>query len=161
MSSKESIIDPEAFQPPRLRIKKVHPDARTPSLGSEDAAGLDLCTVDSVDIPAGKRALLKTGLSMAIPPGLVGLIWPRSKLAAKHGLDVLAGVVDADYRGEVMISLLNTGDKTVELRKGDKVAQMILQPYLSWIPLDLVDTLPGTERGGDGINSNEMRLRSH
>jgi deoxyuridine 5'-triphosphate nucleotidohydrolase len=98
---------------------------------------------------------------MAIPPGLVGLIWPRSKLAAKHGLDVLAGVVDADYRGEVMISLLNTGDKTVELRKGDKVAQMILQPYLSWIPLDLVDTLPGTERGGDGINSNEMRLRSH
>ena len=62
MSSKESIIDPEAFQPPRLRIKKVHPDARTPSLGSEDAAGLDLCTVDSVDIPAGKRALLKTGL---------------------------------------------------------------------------------------------------
>lgn len=141
-----------------LKIKKLADDAKLPQRGSPDAAGLDLFTIESVDIPAGERALLKTGIAMAIPRGMVGLIWPRSKLAAKKGIDVLAGVIDADYRGEVMISLLNTSSETVELRKGDKVAQMIIQPFVG-LHIASTDDLDETQRGSAGINSTEMRIR--
>ena len=89
---------------------------------------------------------------MAIPTGMVGLIWPRSKLAAKMGLDILAGVIDSDYRGEIMVSLLNTSDKIVELRKGDKCAQMIIQKHYSNLPLELADNLDDTSRGNAGIH---------
>tara|TARA_R110000851_G_scaffold85818_1_gene186417 strand:+ start:342 stop:785 length:444 start_codon:yes stop_codon:yes gene_type:complete len=141
-----------------IQIKKLDDEAITPALGSKDSAGLDLFTVESVDIPAGGRALLRTGIAIKIPSGMVGLIWPRSKLAAKKGVAVLAGVIDADYRGEVMISLLNTSDIVLELRKGDKVAQMIIQKHYSLLPIDIVTELDNTERGADGINSDEMRL---
>ena len=70
----------------------------------------------------------------------------------------MAGVIDADYRGEVMISLLNTSDAVLELRKGDKVAQMIVQKHYSLLPIEIVTELDDTERGADGINSDEMRL---
>jgi|TARA_R110000737_G_scaffold197010_1_gene217509 deoxyuridine 5'-triphosphate nucleotidohydrolase len=143
---------------PHLKIKKLHREAIIPCLGSKDSAGLDLFTLESVDIPSGSRALLHTGIAMSIPLGMVGLIWPRSKLAAKKGVATLAGVIDADYRGEVMISLLNTSDAVLELRKGDRVAQMILQQHYSWIPLEIVDDLEETSRGTSGINSSEMRL---
>jgi len=130
-----------------------------PTRGSDESAGLDLYTVDSVTIPAGHRALLKTDLSMSMPKNYVGLIWPRSKLAAKMGIDVLAGVVDSDYRGEVMISLLNTGLDTVEIRIGDKVAQMIIQRHYSDMQINLVDELDKTMRGKAGVNCSENRLR--
>ena len=143
---------------PTLKIKKLDKEATIPCLGSKDSAGMDLFTLESVDIPPGARALLHTGIAMSIPLGMVGLIWPRSKLAAKKGVATLAGVIDADYRGEVMISLLNTSDALLELRQGDKVAQMILQQHYSWIPLEIVDDLEETSRGTSGINSSEMRL---
>ena len=142
-----------------IEVKKLNDKAILPCRGSEEAAGLDLFTLDSVDIPAGKRALLRTGIAMSIPVGMVGLIWPRSKLAAKKGIDVLAGVIDSDYRGEVMISLLNTSDETLELRAGDKCAQMIIQRHFSDMDIVLVDELKGSNRGESGINSLEMRLR--
>ena len=88
--------------------------------GSYESAGLDLHTVDSVTIPPGQRALLRTGFAMSMPQGYVGLIWPRSKLAAKMGVDVLAGVVDSDYRGEVMISLLTLGLMLLKLKQVTK-----------------------------------------
>ena len=141
-----------------IKIKKLHQDAKIPGLGSTHAAGLDLCTIEHADIPPGQRALLKTGIAMSIPDGTVGLIWPRSKLAAKLGIDVLAGVVDSDYRGEIMVPLLNTSDRLVELRKGDKCAQIIIQQHFSSLPLVLVDSLDYTDRGKAGVNSSEMRL---
>ncbi len=101
---------------------------------------------------------MKTGIAISIPRGTVGLIWPRSKLAAKFGLDVLAGVIDSDYRGEIMVSLLNTSDRVVELRKGDKCAQMIIQQHFSSLPMVEVDSLDDTERGKSGVNSSELRL---
>ena len=87
------------------------------------------------------------------------MIWPRSKLAAKMGVDVLAGVVDSDYRGEVMISLLNTGFDPVEIMTGDKVAQMIIQKHYSDIGINVVHNLDDTKRGKSGVNSSEMRFR--
>ena len=141
-----------------IKFKKLHQDARIPEQGSANAAGLDLFLIEHADIPPGKRALLRTGIAMSIPHGTVGLIWPRSKLAAKLGIDVLAGVVDSDYRGEIMVSLLNTSDRVVELRAGDKCAQIIIQLHFSSMPIELVDSLPDTERGNAGVNSSEMRL---
>lgn len=143
----------------RCLYKKLHPAAQIPTRGSDYAAGLDLCTIETVIIPPGKRALLRTGFAMAIPKGTVALIWPRSKLAAKFGIDRLAGVVDADYRGEVMISLVNHGDDPVELRKGDKVAQMLIQEVCE-AEFEEVTELDDTERGSAGINSADLRLRA-
>lgn len=142
-----------------ININLFHTNAKIPQRGSDESAGLDLYTVDSVTIPPGHRALLRTGFAMSIPKGYVGLIWPRSKLAAKMGIDVLAGVVDSDYRGEVMISLLNTGLDPVEIKTGDKVAQIIIQRHSSNMIINQVDNLDRTIRGKDGVNSSEMRIR--
>jgi len=142
-----------------ININLLSPNANIPSRGSDESAGLDICTIESVTIAAGQRALLRTGLAMSMPRGYVGLIWPRSKLAAKMGVDVLAGVVDSDYRGEIMVSLLNTGQDAVELRSGDKVAQMIIQKHFSDMEIEVVDDLDRTMRGYSGVNSSEMRLR--
>ena len=142
-----------------ININLLHINAKIPSRGSEESAGLDFHTIESVTIPPGQRALLKTGLAMSMPAGYVGLIWPRSKLAAKMGIDVLAGVVDSDYRGEIMISLLNTGLDPVEIKAGDKVAQMIIQRHYSDIQINVVEDLDETMRGKAGVNSSELRLR--
>ena len=119
-----------------ININLLHEDAIVPSRGSDESAGLDFHTIESVTIPPGHRALLKTGVAMSMPAGYVGLIWPRSKLAAKMGIDVLAGVVDSDYRGEIMISL-----------------------HYSDMQINIVDDLDKTMRGVAGVNSAEMRLR--
>ena len=142
-----------------ININLLHEDAKLPSRGSDESAGLDLHTIESVIIPPKHRALLSTGVAMSMPKGYVGLIWPRSKLAAKMGIDVLAGVVDSDYRGEIMISLLNTGFNSVEIKSGDKVAQMIIQKHYSDMQINIVDDLDNTMRGKEGVNSTEMRLR--
>jgi dUTP pyrophosphatase len=142
-----------------ININLLSPNANIPSRGSDESAGLDICTIESATIAAGQRALLRTGVAMSMPRGYVGLIWPRSKLAAKMGVDVLAGVVDSDYRGEIMVSLLNTGQDAVELRSGDKVAQMIIQKHFSDMEKNVVDDLDRTMRGYSGVNSSEMRLR--
>ena len=142
-----------------INVNAINMNAKIPSRGSDESAGLDLHTIESVTIPAGQRALLRTGLTMSMPRGYVGLIWPRSKLAAKMGIDVLAGVVDSDYRGEIHISLLNTGPDPVEIQKGDKVAQLIIQKHYADMEINIVDDLDRTSRGHAGILSSEMRLR--
>ena len=142
-----------------INIALIHSKAKMPIRGSDESAGLDLFTVESINIPPGMRALLSTGITMSMPVGYAGLIWPRSKLAAKMGVAVLAGVVDSDYRGEVMISLLNTGCDTVEIKVGDKVAQMVIQAHYSAMQVIQVDELDTTLRGSEGVNSSEMRLR--
>lgn len=144
---------------PTIRVMKLDPEAKIPTQGSEEAGGLDLRIMESVTIPAGQRATLKTGIALAVPTGMVGLIWPRSKLANHYGVSVLAGVIDADYRGEIMVSLLNTGLDPVELRKFDKCAQLIIQPSYSWLPLDIVTTFEETKRGTSGIMSTDMRMQ--
>lgn len=141
-----------------VNFKKLHPAAVAPVRGSAQAAGLDLCTVESAVIGPGVRALLKTGIAIALPENTVGLIWPRSKLANRYGLDVLAGVVDADYRGEVMVSVINHGHETIELRAGDRCAQLLVQPVLLADAAE-VEALDDTERGAAGINDTELRIR--
>lgn len=139
-----------------MNIKKLHQDAITPTRGSESAAGYDLYAIEDADISHGVSALLDTGIAIEIPTGFAGLIWPRSKLANKYKLQILAGVVDSDYRGSIKISVLNSGLQTVEIRKGDRIAQLVVQ-YCLQDELIEVDELSETGRGTKGIDCAELR----
>ncbi len=107
---------------PKLRIKKLTPDAHIPVKGSEQAAGYDLMSTAEVTIPSKGKGLVSTGLAMAIPVGNYGRIAPRSGLAAKNFIDVGAGVIDSDYRGEVKVLLFNFGETDFKVNPGDRVA---------------------------------------
>jgi dUTP pyrophosphatase len=135
----------------KLRFLKLHPSAVLPSRGSEHAAGLDLCSVADVEIEPSQRAAVRTGLSVAIPEGFYGRVAPRSGLALKTGIDVLAGVVDCDYRGELLCVLINHGENTFSIRPGDRIAQLIIEPIATpraeWAG-ELSSTL--RDRGGFG-----------
>jgi dUTP pyrophosphatase len=108
-------------------VVKVDGEGTLPEYGSADAAGADLCASEGLVIDPGARAAVATALRLEIPPGHVGLIWPRSGLAVKHGIDTLAGVVDSDYRGEVRVVLVNHGEAAFAIRPGDRIAQLLVQ----------------------------------
>ena len=138
--------------PGLLRFKQLHADALLPARGSAHAAGLDLQSLAPVRLSPKQRILVRTGLAVAIPEGYYGRIAPRSGLATKRGIDVLAGVIDADYRGEIQCLLYNTGDEIVELPAQTKICQLIIErivtPTAVW-----ADDLPGTVRGDGGFGS--------
>ncbi len=129
-----------------------------PAYQSADAAGFDIRAAvgagEPVVLEPGERALVPTGLSMALPPGYEAQIRPRSGLALKHGLTVLnaPGTIDADYRGEVMVLLVNLGDAPYEISRGARIAQMIVQPVVH-ATIDVVAALNRTDRGDGGFGS--------
>jgi dUTP pyrophosphatase len=122
-----------------------------PAYGSAGAAGADLRASEDVTLQPGERAAVPTGLHLEIPPGHVGLVWPRSGLALKHGLDTLAGVIDSDYRGEVRVVLVNHGREPVTLARGDRVAQLLVQrvEHVEFVSGEL----GGSARGAGGFGS--------
>jgi dUTP pyrophosphatase len=132
---------------------KLDGSARLPTRGSQFAAGLDLYSIESLAIAArGGRALVHTGLAVAIPHGFYGRVAPRSGLAIKHGLDVLAGVIDSDYRGEILCALINHGDEQVWIEAGMRVAQLVIESIATPEPVWSED-LSETGRGGGGFGS--------
>lgn len=135
-----------------LLFKQLDPRAVLPMRGSSQAAGLDICAIEDVTIQAGERALARTGLAVAIPAGYYGRVAPRSGLATNKGLDTLAGVVDADYRGEIRCLLYNAGDETINLPAQSKICQLIIEkiitPTAVW-----ADEISDTERGRGGFGS--------
>lgn len=139
-----------------ISITRLEPDAILPGQGHDDDAGYDLCANEAIGIAAGGgRALVRTGLAVAIPPGHAGLVLPRSGLALKHGITVVnaPGLIDPQYRGEVKILLLNTDPTTpYEVRRGDRIAQLVIQrvEYVEW---QVVDALDETERDAFGFGS--------
>ena len=139
-------------------MKKLDPKATVPSLGSVNAAGYDLNALEATTVPARGKVLVSTGLAFAIPVGNYGRIAPRSGLAAKHSIDVGAGVIDADYRGEVKVLLFNFSDKNFSIVPGDRIAQMIIEKYS---PTELVEVedLDGTERGAGGFGSTGVQAK--
>ncbi len=136
----------------QLRFKQLDPRAVLPGRGSALAAGLDVCSIEDLKIEPKQRVMARTGLAVAIPPGFYGRIAPRSGLAAKNGVDVLAGVIDSDYRGEVCCLLYNTGDEMIDLPAGSKICQLIVEqiitPEAMW-----VSELDETTRGAGGFGS--------
>ena len=135
-----------------LDFKKLDQRALLPTRGSAAAAGLDLYSIEPLSLKPGQRAIARTGLAVAIPRGFYGRVAPRSGLATKQGLDVLAGVIDADYRGEIGCLLHNTGAATIELPEQSKICQLIIEkiitPEAVW-----AEDLSGTERGSGGFGS--------
>jgi len=135
-----------------LRVKKLSEHATIPVRGSEGAAGYDLSSAYDYTIKAKSKDLVKTDLSIAIPLGTYARIAPRSGLAHKHFIDVGAGVVDYDYRGNVGVILFNFSDVDFEIKKGDRVAQMILEQIVTPECVE-VDDLDATDRGAGGFGS--------
>lgn len=126
--------------------------AALPEYASAGAAGADLRASEAVEIPPGGRAAVPTALRLQIPPGHVGLVWPRSGLAVRHGIDTMAGVVDSDYRGEVRVVLVNHGDEPFRVARGDRVAQLLLQ-RVERASFAAVASIDDTGRGAGGFGS--------
>jgi dUTP pyrophosphatase len=137
-----------------LRFKQLDPKAVLPARGSSFAAGLDLCSIEDAELQPKQRAMVPTGLAVAIPPGFYGRVAPRSGLAAKQGLDVLAGVIDSDYRGEIRCVLYNTGDEVITLPAGSKICQLIIEQIITPEPT-WVNDLDSTARGAGGFGSTD------
>ena len=141
-----------------VQIKKLRADAFIPTRGSEFAAGYDLRACldgdETVIIPPRHTVMLHTGLSVALPEGTFGAVFARSGLAAKQGLRPAncVGVIDSDYRGECMVALHNDSGEERTVRHGDRVAQLILLPFLP-MEFEETDTLPDTARGAGGFGS--------
>lgn len=139
-------------EPLNILVHKLYPDAKLPARKSPQAAGWDIYSLDMVGIPPGRRAVLKSGISMAIPKGYYGHLTDRSGLAAKNGITVLGGVIDSDYRGEIHVILHNAGNDRFVVSPGDRIAQIIFRRHYDakW---EEVPELPETERGEGGLGS--------
>lgn len=140
---------------PALRIRRSG-ETPLPHRAHADDAGLDLASAEELEIPAGGRALVETGLALALPPGTVGLVCPRSGLAARHGITVLngPGIVDAGYRGPIKVALHNTDvSEPFRLHIGDRIAQLVVVPFLA-PALQEVEDLEETDRAVAGFGSS-------
>ena len=129
-----------------LPVKILAPNAYLPTRGTPQAAGLDLYSIETFSLRSGDRRVVRTGIALDLPEDHVGLIWDRSGWAAKRGLTVLAGVIDADYRGEVGVVLLNTSIADFKIQAGERIAQLLVQPIVMVEPIVVTD-LAHTERG--------------
>lgn len=140
-----------------FKVAKLHPDALIPHRADTGSAGYDLTTVETLTIPPGEQALVPTGLAIEIPYDSYARIAPRSGLAVKHKLHVMAGVIDSSYRGEVRVVLANMSHSPVTFHKGDRIAQLILEKIYLIEPREV---LPGelgqTDRGEGGFGSTGL-----
>ena len=140
----------------KMDIKKLNEKAIVPTYGSAFAAGADLyaCEENAVTVEAGETKLIHTGIAMAIPEGYVGLVYARSGLASKRGLAPAnkVGVIDSDYRGEVMVALHNHGSVPQTVESGERIAQIVFTPYVA-AEFNVAEELDDTVRGAGGFGS--------
>ncbi len=137
-----------------LRVQRLRPEAVLPSYAHPGDAGLDLSCCEELGLAPGERAAVPTGIAVAIPDGYVGLVHPRSGLARRHGVTVAnaPGTIDAGYRGELVVLLINLGAERVDLAVGDRIAQLIVQPVVR-ATLREVPSLETTSRADGGFGS--------
>lgn len=140
----------------KIQIKKLIDSAIVPTAGSSHSAGYDLYSIENHILMPMDRKLFKTGISIGIPSGQYGRIAPRSGLAYKDGIDVLAGVIDEDYRGEIGVILINFGKTEKEIKFGDKIAQIIFEFY-NKVEWEVVNELTQTQRNTDGYGSTDKK----
>jgi dUTP pyrophosphatase len=139
-----------------LPVVRLREDATLPARAYAGDAGLDLAACERVELAPGERAVVPTGLAVAIPEGFAGFVQPRSGLAARHGIAVVnsPGLIDAGYRGEIRVVLLNTDrEQTFVAEAGDRIAQLVVLP-VPGLELVELDELPGSERGVRGFGSS-------
>ncbi len=138
----------------RLLVRRLDPTLPLPAYARDGDAGLDLQAAEAATIEPGARALVPTGLAVAIPAGYAGFVLPRSGLALRHGLTLLntPGLIDAGYRGEIKVLLINHDRATVTIARGERIAQLVVQ-RVEHVDLVEVDELPVTARGDGGFGS--------
>jgi dUTP pyrophosphatase len=137
-----------------LKVKRIHPEAKLPVYGHPGDAGLDLFSVVDRDLAPGEVFAVPTGIQVAVPPGHVGLVWDKSGLSLRS-VHRLAGVIDAGYRGEVQVVLINLGGTPFAVRKGMKIAQLLVQP-VAVVTVVEADSLDDTSRGQGGFGSTGL-----
>lgn len=135
-----------------LKVKLVHPEAFAPKRAHSGDAGFDLYAHSAGAVAPGAHVIIPTGISVQIPEGYYGRVAPRSGLAANYGINVHAGVVDPNYRGEIKVILINHGGRIWEYRRGERIAQLILEAY-SDCDVEVVRELDNTSRGTGGLGS--------
>ena len=136
-----------------LEIQLLSDKGTLPSKANRFDAGFDLYASENALIHPKERLLVSTDIAMAIPKGHVGLIWPRSGLAVKKGVDVFAGVIDSGYRGEVKVCLYNSGSEILEVEEGARIAQLLIQKAENYF-IKKVESLDDSERGDKGFGSS-------
>lgn len=145
----------------RLYFQKLDPSAKLPKYAYEGDAGMDLFSFEDADIYPGEKAVVSTGLKIAVPKGHGGFVWDKSGLAVKNHITTLAGVIDSNYRGELKVVLANLGKEKHVIKKGDKVAQIIVKPveFVNIEEVEDIDTIDGskTDRGERGFGSSGVR----
>lgn len=141
----------------KVETRALEESAQIPRQAHHGDAGSDISTDESGYIRPGQRRLIGTGIAVAIPEGYVGYIKPRSGLAFRHGIDVLGGVIDSHYRGEIKVILLNTGESEFRYTQGDRIAQLVIQPVAS-VNFVEVPALSETVRGDGGFGSTGVAL---
>lgn len=142
-----------------ILLQRIDPDVPVPSYARPGDAGADLVTTVDATVAPGERALLPTGVAIALPAGYAAFVHPRSGLAVRYGVSLLnaPGTVDAGYRGEIQVSLVNLDPRTpVVLRRGDRIAQLVVQQVAHAV-FHVVDRLPGSSRGVGGFGSTGVR----
>jgi dUTP pyrophosphatase len=136
-----------------ISVQLLDNNAKVPTKANINDAGFDLYSVLDTVIPPKQRKTVRTGIAIQMPEHFAGLIWPRSGLSVKHGIDVLAGVVDSGYRGEIMVCLYNTSDEVVGINTGDRIAQIIFQE-VPRVSMEVHETLGSSQRGDNGFGSS-------
>lgn len=138
----------------KINVKKLSERAKLPVYGSAFAAGADLCALDAVEIPAGETKFVHTGIAAELPAGTVGLVYARSGLACKQDLAPAnkVGVIDCDYRGEIIVALHNHGTEPRTVNAGDRIAQLVVAPYYV-AEFEEAEELSETVRGAGGFGS--------
>ena len=137
----------------RIKIKKLHPDAKIPNYAHAGDAGMDLFAVESVELEPGERKSVPLGLAVEIPEGYVGLIWDKSGLSHKYGIKQFGGVIDSGYRGEIHAGVMNLSDKYFSFEKGHKIAQLLIQK-VEQAQFEEVEELSDSTRGEKGFGSS-------
>jgi dUTP pyrophosphatase len=136
----------------KVKIKKISPDATLPSYAHTGDAGMDLYSSATISLSPDERVQIPTGVSMEIPEGYTGLVWDKSGLSHRVGLKTIGGVIDAGFRGEVMVGMINLGKEPYTIEKGHKVAQMLIQK-VDQVEIEEVNELSETPRGEGGFGS--------
>jgi len=133
-----------------IKIKLLHQYATQPTRGTEGSAGFDLYATENHTVWPGARVKIPTGVSLGIPAGYAGFIWPRSGMAIKYGFDILAGLIDSDFKNEIMVAAINHGERMIEIKRGERIAQIIFSPVLTL--LEITDSVGDqtTRFGGFG-----------
>jgi dUTP pyrophosphatase len=146
------VIEPDRVE---ILIKRLDPGLPLPARAHPGDAGTDLFAAQDAELAPGQRAIIPTGVAIAMPDGYAAFVHPRSGLAARHGITLVnaPGTVDAGYRGEIRVTLLNTDtERPVRLQRGDRIAQLVVQ-RVAYPVFHEVETLPGSARGQDGFGS--------